>query len=292
MNKEQKKVYSKINNIQYTDISIGNEFQKWLKTCEYIYTNLNYIKEVNKKDYLLASYKIILKAVKEAENIGYEIDPRIVLSEECASIIVPSFLEHICKELCRKLLEFYKFIIIRKLFSNDIFIKLVIKFYLDGTHIGGKEKRGWNPKEVDEIVKFCKNNLDIMVRYGMETIYLNTNGKIMIRDYNDLDKLGSNIHASFSMYQIQKKINEEEKKYKEKQLEQNIQKFIEETKSDDYTNLPPKSILGNQCVDFCTKKIWKNKWNNKKICACPVQKTTWFKSYHDIEKCHEKDCYK
>lgn len=293
MNDKQKIIYKEIQAVKYTDLKIGNDFQKWLKTCEYIYTQLDTINKEDRKNYLVAAYKIIHKAVEEANNVGYSAEIN-VLPAETVVVLVTDYLEKLSRDICNSLLKFYKFLIIRKLFSNKAFTKLVIQFYLDGTHIGGREQRGWSNDEINTIVKFATSNLDVIVEYGTKAIFLDTNGYIMIKDPKDLDTLGKNIHASFSMWQMQKKMDQAEKEYKEKQfekaIEEGVKSFLEESKEDDYAKVPPFSIEKNQCIDKCIRKVWKDKWDGREVCACPVQKQGWMGPYQEIERCNDEEC--
>lgn len=299
MNKSQQQIIKQISNIRYTDIQIGKDFQVWLKTCEYIYTKLETIEEKDQKSYLLAAHKILFEAVKKAEDIGYKRITGIEgKSEEFAHVLLPGFLEHICKEVCDSLLQFYKFLILRKLFEQENFCILIISFYVYGTKIGGKSKRGWGTEEILSIVNFMMRHIDLMEAYAYDVIYLGSDGKLLIKDVRNLDNLGYNIHASYSMEKVEKMNKEvelaEENRIKIQQFENDIKKgieeFIDETKDDDYTKLPPKTIDGNQCEDMCEFKVWENKWDEKPVCACNVRKQGWFGSYLETEKCNLKEC--
>jgi len=300
MNVKQKHILNQILNINYKDVPIGKEFQVWLKTCEYLYTRFESIKDKDKKEYLIASHKIIYEAILDAEKIGYQRIPSIKgnINPENVDIIVPEFLEHVCKELCDSLLKFYKFIILRKLFSVKEFCMLIIKFYVEGTKIGGKENRGWGSSELLSIVNFMMKNIDLMETYAFNVIYLGTNGKIVINDIKKLDNLGLNIHTSYSMNKAEK-MNREVEEFNEKRIKiqhfendikKGIEEFMDDLKNDDYSKIPPKSIDGNQCEDKCVLQVWSNKWGKKPVCACNVRKQGWLGSYLEAEKCNTKNC--
>lgn len=299
MDEKQKRILNQILNLNYTDVPIGKEFQIWLKTCEYLYTRLDSIEDKDKKEYLIASHKIIYEAILVAEKIGYQKNPGVegFIKPENVDIIVPEFLEHVCKELCDSLLKFYKFIILRKLFSLKEFCMLIIKFFVEGTKIGGKEKRGWDSNELLSIVNFMMKNIDIMEIYAFNVIYLGSNGKIVINDFKKLDNLGLNIHASYSLNKVEKMNREveeaNEKRIKIQRFEYDIKKgieeFVDDLKNDDYSKIPPKSIDGNQCEDHCTLQV-SDKWGKKPVCACNVRKQGWTGSYLEAEKCNTKDC--
>lgn len=296
MNSKQKKTLETISNINYTDIDIGKDFQSWLKTCEFIHNGNKEIKEDKEKNtYLLSSFKIIFKEIKEAENVGYKIKNDFDRnSPNFVQVLTNEYLEVLIKRLCEGLLNFYKFVIVRNLLVNKFFSRLIIQFYLDGTDIGGVEKRGWDSKEVDSIVKFMTENIDIIQEYASDVIFLGTDGKVLIQEYKGLDNLGEQIHSSYTNNMMKQKEEREERRYQEKQMELKIKKgvknFINETKEDDYSNIPPLSRMGNSCEDNCKKAVWPGYWNDQKTCACNVRKNGWLGSYLEPEKCDPKRC--
>ena len=132
-----------------------------------------------------------------------------------------------------------------------------------------------------------------MQAYASNVIYLGTNGYILIRDTKSLDNLGENIHASYTAEMMEKKMSEEEKLYQKRtaeiKIEEGVQAFINDTKNDDYDDLPTLSLKRNACEDICVKKVWPGKWDEKEMCACNVRKNGWLGTYLEPEECSNCD---
>jgi hypothetical protein len=292
MNLEQQKIVNNLTIISYiSNTQNGDSFKKCLLICKYFhqvdktFDGNTKVDNKNYRLYLESKYKILYNYVKDILPNNNYMEPNTIF------IAIESYIVNTAEKMCIDLLDHHKPLILKELISNNIIPVYIIDFYLAGTHIGGSEKRGWDQKEKDDMIDFVVQNSIMVSEYANNAIQLGYDGKIYINNLKDFDMLGRNVHESFSMDQMQKKMILAEKDYEEKEYEKSLQKgideFIKEDESDDYDSVPHFSISGEKCLRKCELRKWPDKDWTTAECACPVQKKGWFGLFYDVEKCEK-----
>jgi hypothetical protein len=281
---DSKIYYNNIIKTRYNDIPLGLTLWNIVKICSFF----DSIDSKSDTQTLFVKYKILYEMLPE--NIDYNF---IKIHADDLKIATPEFLIHKTKEICQYLIDSYKYKVIVNLITKDKSIfKNIINYYLSKTPIGGKEKRGWDSKEVEEMYNFVDNNAIIILDQSKDMFKVTILGTIYIKE-KDVDKIGEIIHSNFTNMQLQKKIDQAEAKFNQEQLEISLKKTYQEwEKSISEFNLinTDLSLQGNECIIPCSKRKW-DKWTDKEVCACPVQKYSWFgTTYNDTEECDAKKC--
>ena len=169
----------------------------------------------------------------------------------------------------------------------------IVYYTIANTPIGGVEQRGFGEESVENIISLCKNkehDIDMM----MQAFSLGVNGDITIKCEESLDKLGQDCITDYLEHHLKQKQKLMEDRMLEDQLQWRVKQWENETKHDDYKNIPHMSLGGHDCLQPCRRRpeAWPphTEWG-KNVCACPIQKwNLWKGTYNTVDKCPENQC--
>lgn len=285
---EDKKIYlGKILNTSYMDVKNPNDSEIFLEILSLCYYIKKYYDTKDLTHHVLVSkYTMVYSRLPKNIKMGGRFSN--CYSPETIKHTASQFISERSEELCSEIMSYYKKrILSRVLRESDILVNIV-KYFLSNTVIGGREIRGFDPKEVDSMIKIALKKIDEISILYTDKFKFCTDKKIRIES-KDIDEIGKYIHSVFSSEQMELKMENAEKlhlqKIINKKSEDSFQEWLDSDNKDEYI-VPDFSKLGNQCINNCIKHMI----GGEEICACPVKIKGWTGDYIRIQECDSKKC--